>query len=220
MRHAECHPERKHAARGLCAKCHKRAWYERNRERLLAACAVRRCEKAAEISEYKKAWKKRRAEHVRANYQRWYTETRPERLRVMREARERDPAGRVACTREWRRANPERYAAQARAMATKRRARKLACPGVEPTQDEYASVRWLLGGRCYYCGECAADKIEIDHVVPLADGGSVGVENLVPACRSCNSSKSDKPVAEWLTAGRCANDSRFEPARRRHCRAA
>jgi len=41
-------------------------------------------------------------------------------------------------------------------------------------------------GCCYMCG-AAADTI--DHVKPLAAGGSNWPSNLRPACRSCNSSK-------------------------------
>lgn len=48
---------------------------------------------------------------------------------------------------------------------------------------------------CVYCGDgwdlCA------DHVVPLSKGGSNEEDNLVCACRPCNTSKSDKLLSEW-----------------------
>jgi 5-methylcytosine-specific restriction endonuclease McrA len=50
-------------------------------------------------------------------------------------------------------------------------------------------------GRCAYCG---APATSADHVVALAAGGSNGIENLVPACAFCNSSKRDRPLAEFL----------------------
>lgn len=43
---------------------------------------------------------------------------------------------------------------------------------------------------CFYCGKIATT---IDHVVPKAMGGSSRKDNLVPACKSCNSNKSDMP---------------------------
>ena len=49
--------------------------------------------------------------------------------------------------------------------------------------------------RCYYCG--SPDNMTIDHVHPLSRGGSNNIENLVPACRSCNSRKQNKTVEEW-----------------------
>lgn len=48
--------------------------------------------------------------------------------------------------------------------------------------------------RCKYCG---ARATSIDHVVPVSKGGTNDPFNLVPACRSCNSSKGDKQLSEW-----------------------
>ncbi len=41
-------------------------------------------------------------------------------------------------------------------------------------------------GVCVYCGGGATT---VDHDVPLSRGGSEDPENLVPACRPCNSAK-------------------------------
>lgn len=49
---------------------------------------------------------------------------------------------------------------------------------------------------CAYCGASAV--IEIDHLEPRHLGGTDHTSNLLPACRSCNASKSNQPPAEWL----------------------
>jgi len=49
--------------------------------------------------------------------------------------------------------------------------------------------------RCVYCG--AETNLTLDHVVPLKKGGSIGSDNLVLSCLSCNSSKGTKDVIEW-----------------------
>ncbi len=41
------------------------------------------------------------------------------------------------------------------------------------------------GDDCAYCGQADADTL--DHVFPWAQGGSSNAENLVVACRTCNS---------------------------------
>lgn len=53
---------------------------------------------------------------------------------------------------------------------------------------------------CRYCGR-AEGPIHCDHVIPLSRGGSSDPDNLVAACRSCNSRKKDKTPEEWLSAG-------------------
>ncbi|CAA9231472.1 MAG: HNH endonuclease family protein [uncultured Acidimicrobiales bacterium] len=49
------------------------------------------------------------------------------------------------------------------------------------------------GGRCQYCGGAAES---IDHVVPRAKGGAHTWENVVAACRACNTAKRDRLLSE------------------------
>jgi hypothetical protein len=50
------------------------------------------------------------------------------------------------------------------------------------------------GTQCAYCGE---DGDTLDHVIPKSKGGLGLRNNKVVACRSCNSSKRNKPLHEW-----------------------
>ena len=58
------------------------------------------------------------------------------------------------------------------------------------------------GHTCQYCGrsiyEDAAMRLTLDHVVPRELGGTNDATNLVTACLSCNSSKQDKSVREFV----------------------
>ncbi|MFI6319741.1 HNH endonuclease [Nonomuraea sp. NPDC050556] len=47
------------------------------------------------------------------------------------------------------------------------------------------------------CAYCASPAEVIDHVDPLAVGGSHTAANVVPACSSCNLSKGDRLLIEW-----------------------
>lgn len=49
---------------------------------------------------------------------------------------------------------------------------------------------------CTYCGT-RGSKLECDHIVPIARGGSNEPDNLTTACRPCNRSKRDKLLEEW-----------------------
>ena len=61
--------------------------------------------------------------------------------------------------------------------------------------------------RCQYCGLKSTETAEgltIDHVIPVALGGSDKPDNLVAACRDCNAGKSsiqpDSPIVNQLSA--------------------
>lgn len=59
----------------------------------------------------------------------------------------------------------------------------------------------ILGkGLCHYCGQkFAAKDLTMDHVVPVARGGTSTKGNVVPACRKCNAEKKlSTPVEEAL----------------------
>ena len=51
----------------------------------------------------------------------------------------------------------------------------------------YASVYARDGSACRYCG--SVDLLSVDHVVPRCQGGADDEDNLVVACRACNSRK-------------------------------
>lgn len=46
------------------------------------------------------------------------------------------------------------------------------------------------GDACVYCG--SADNLVIDHLIPVSRGGDSEPDNLVTACKSCNSGKSGR----------------------------
>ncbi len=48
---------------------------------------------------------------------------------------------------------------------------------------------------CCYCGATVA--LTIDHLIPKIKGGPDYADNLVWACKACNSSKSDTDLLEW-----------------------
>jgi hypothetical protein len=53
------------------------------------------------------------------------------------------------------------------------------------------------GAVCRYCGDTEG-PFHVDHIKPLARGGSNRDQNLGVACAACNFAKAAKLVAEWL----------------------
>jgi 5-methylcytosine-specific restriction endonuclease McrA len=68
----------------------------------------------------------------------------------------------------------------------------------EASPEVEAWIGYLLGQPCAYCGD--TEQIEIDHVVPLARGGTHEIANLVAACFTCNRGKGSKLLDEWRAA--------------------
>jgi 5-methylcytosine-specific restriction endonuclease McrA len=53
-------------------------------------------------------------------------------------------------------------------------------------------------GICHYCGrKFKPEELTMDHVVPLARGGTSTKGNVVPACKECNSKKKYMLPLEW-----------------------
>lgn len=141
-------------------------------------------------------------EHYLANKERYQA-----RHRAWREA---NPGRNAELAREWRQANPERAAQGVRRWnqenperalerSRRRRARRQEATVESFTADELLASwaeRGLSG--CTYCPD--GEYEHADHVVPLARGGSHSIDNLVPACERCNTSKGAKLLADWLPA--------------------
>jgi 5-methylcytosine-specific restriction endonuclease McrA len=127
----------------------------------------------------------------------WYKKNRERRLVQLKNWIKNNPEkGRAAALR-WRNKNLEK----ARANASRwyadpannakhhnaRRARKLKTIG-KHTAADIAEIAKLQKYRCAYCRK-KLRKFYIDHIIPLATGGSNDRTNLQITCQSCNARK-------------------------------
>lgn len=101
--------------------------------------------------------------------------------------------------RAYRERNHEAVRRRERAAEHLRRARQLQAGGTF-TATDLDRLFQAQKGRCYWCRLSILEGYHVDHVWPLAKGGSNGPENLVLACPSCNQQKHAKTPMEW--AGR------------------
>ena len=74
------------------------------------------------------------------------------------------------------------------------------------TDAQWAALRDAWGG-CAYCG-AVTDAMQRDCVLAISRGGRYTVDNVVPACRSCNASKCNEEVTTWMRRKRL-DESRF-----------
>lgn len=84
-----------------------------------------------------------------------------------------------------------------RARASRRRRRRYLAANNDLTREQWVAIRTAWAGCCAYCGD-PAEALQRDCVLPLSRGGRYTVDNVVPACRSCNASKGNWEVTRWM----------------------
>lgn len=60
---------------------------------------------------------------------------------------------------------------------------------------------------CCYCGK-KEKTLSMEHFIPLSNGGEWTINNIVPSCRSCNSSKGTKDFFKWYPKQKCYSEQR------------
>lgn len=131
------------------------------------------------------------AEANRAACRQYYRKNRGAQLVRMKKYRE--------CTnneaqKRWAKANPE----EVRAKNQQRRSR------LKGAEGSYTVQQWTerceeYDSKCAYCRK--RRKLTVHHVKPLSKGGSNYIDNIVPACGSCNSRIGTKEI--WPEAQPC-----------------
>jgi 5-methylcytosine-specific restriction endonuclease McrA len=139
---------------------------------------------------YGRDWIRRNAEKAREAMRRWRDAHPDEHNAERREYYARHREEQLAQSAQYHRDHPE----VGRARGQNYRARKYAAAG-SFTPAEWLELVALYGGRCAYCG--STDPLEADHRIPLARGGSNLIENILPACHSCNARKHLMSEAEF-----------------------
>ena len=67
------------------------------------------------------------------------------------------------------------------------------------TRADFLELCAARGWKCEYCGKPLTIKTATeDHRIPIRDGGSNDIENIVPSCLSCNCSKGSLPVDVFI----------------------
>lgn len=163
----------------------------------------------AELRAYQRAWAKSNSERLaalrsapaRVSAKQAYDRARYQAKAEILKARAlaayaADPARGVARAKAWaaRNADKVRKIKRAWKVCNPEKARRSNVRGKATTEQIAARVAYF-GDVCAYCG---GPFQHIDHVIPLARGGTGWPANLRPACAPCNQTKHARPLAEFL----------------------
>lgn len=131
-------------------------------------------------------------------YQKKYRERNKEYLKKLKQAwRDNNPEYGI----QWRQNNPH-------SVFNSHSLHKLQTTSVyiPITLEEYNELFKSTDNKCFYCKEDlnkTNKRKTLDHVIPLSRGGDHTIENLVPACISCNCRKGFKTLEEWKLTPNC-----------------
>ncbi len=105
-------------------------------------------------------------------------------------------AAAYVCAQRELSGNQEEYKVQARSGTYIERLNR---PAIENnvSYQTWGDLVQAFQSSCAYCGTRVA-QLHRDHVVPLAIGGPHTMDNILPACPSCNLSKGTRRVREFI----------------------
>jgi len=182
-----------HRCKG-CSKAYIQQYHAANRARQNARSHTNYHARAGEISA--------------ASRERYATDPvyREKKLQSNRAARVRDPVR----SRAWSRAYYEKHKARLNTASVARnrahpaerteyqrrmRARQKGATEITLTFEEWETILEQHDHACHYCG--SREDVGMDHQIPCQRGGAHAAHNVVPCCRSCNTSKGTQTPAEW-----------------------
>jgi len=130
---------------------------------------------------YLREWGARNPDKVKANTARRYAKN-PERAK--------------ASARQWARNNPAKRSKIMVFQNAKRRSRLKANGGNGFTRADWDELLKRCAGLCAYCRMAPSESV--DHFIPVSKGGAHNINNVVPACKHCNSWKRERDPVEWI----------------------
>lgn len=188
-----------------CRKVYAQAYYEQNKDSVCAKAKLDYKKNREKKLTYQSMWRENHPGYM-DEYRKKHPYDQEERRR---QYELEDKAEAAARAREYRKLhcseinakNRKRYSedpdyrARVRGQAHSRDAKMRELPRGFTANDWKRAVDFF-GNQCAYCGKNV--PLEQDHLVSLKSGGGYTPRNIIPACKSCNSSKGAKKIEIWF----------------------
>lgn len=189
-----------------CGKTRSKRWREEKPE--LYKAYYKEYQQTERARESKSKFRANHKEEI-AEYKQRYRATHKAQIAEYDRSRRETPEGKEhanAMTRRWRAGNKEAVAEYNKRYERehldyfiqaghKRNALKKKLP-YTLTLEEWEAIKAEFSYCCAYCGKPLKHFTQ-DHFIPLSAGGGYTRDNIIPACRRCNSSKHTSSFTEW-----------------------
>jgi 5-methylcytosine-specific restriction endonuclease McrA len=171
-----------------CVAIRRKEYYIKNKSEIAIKRAIYQAAHRKEQYAHTKAWRKRNVDKMREANRRQYAN---------------NPQHRQSVKNAWREANVDKIKAFQKKyrlnhlpkMAEKQHKRRAKMRSNGVYQISEKELIKLYSFPCIACG--TTDRVTIDHIIPIARGGTHSIGNLQSLCLKCNSSKNHRTMSEW-----------------------
>ena len=173
---------------------YNKKYYQKHKEKILKNAEKYKKENSEYYKKYIKEWRKRNPEYGKAHH----LANRERELEQVKKWGEKNIGHRKEYKKEYLQTEGKMTNQKSQYM---RRAKMRKLINNLPVQ-EWLDILEKYNYVCAYCGiEFDCENLPTkDHIIPIDKGGHTVKENIVPACKSCNSKKNNKLIYELKEA--------------------
>lgn len=174
-----------------------RAWYAENREEIIGKSKANHEKNRGKRLDIMRTYREANRDRLLKQQKAWQESNREAIAEKKRAYYEANREQTIKRTSAYRKANPDKV----KIFASNRRAKEIACGGKLSSNIEQKLFK-LQRGKCACCGLPLGDNYHLDHIMPLALGGTNTDDNIQLLRAKCNHQKSAKhPIAFMQSKG-------------------
>lgn len=174
-------------------------WAEKNKDKMDFYKKKYYLENLEQIRERNKVYREENKEYLLKEKRKYHWENREEILRKRKMYYVENKEKFQEYSKKYNKENRELL----NTIMQKRRAKIKKLPNDFKVKD-WENVKLYFDNSCAYCGMTEKEHIKKfneqlhqEHFIPVSKGGGYTIDNIIPACRSCNSSKGEKDFKVW-----------------------
>lgn len=202
---------KKNGRPGVCVECAQialRKHITENREHINRQAKINRLNNPESYKKSQKKYSENNRAKIRERAKTYYNNNKEKELARRKRYNETNKELIRQKHREW--SNSTQGKAWTKAKRLRRSAQERNKLLGTVTREDIQFAIESFDNRCSYCN-CIPPLMTIDHFYPLiSDKGYHSIDNLVPACHSCNSSKNAKDPFEWYPKRTFFDQARFD----------
>lgn len=145
------------------------------------------------VQNYRKEYYKKNKSFVDSLNKKWRENNKEKHLKLQQDWYQAHKEEHLERSKQWSNDNLGK-----KANYRRNRRAKIAQAKGRATEAQIDARMAYFGYRCYYC---KGPFEEVDHTIPISNGGTNWPSNLRPTCKSCNRRKGTKTVSEFTRCG-------------------